>query len=202
MIISHEVGDREGVGCDLANIANLLIDEELYPEAIARAIEARAIATDVKSSYVGSYSNVNLALAYLYSENLSGARAAAEIAQQYNEPEDNHFVFALLGLITLRQRDGNAAHEALAAAVSEADELLSYTAQNYYPLDTKGLALCGLMLCDGANRTAAASEAYRMARAINRDAGEVARVLRLFDALAVVDSAGVLKDVRAAAAGE
>jgi hypothetical protein len=79
--------------------------------------------------------------------------------------------------------------------------LLTYAAQNYFATDTKGLALCGLTLCDGANRTSAAIEAYRSARAINKDAGVVARVLRLFDALAVVDSAGVLKDVRAAAAG-
>jgi hypothetical protein len=78
----------------------------------------------------------------------------------------------------------------------------SADAQNYLALDTKGLALCGLTLCDGANRTSAAIEAYRAARAINKDAGVVARVLRLFDAVAVVDSAGALKDVRAAAAGE
>jgi hypothetical protein len=42
--------------------------------------------------------------------------------------------------------------------------------------------------------------AYRSARATNKDAGNVERALRLFDALAVVDSAGVLKDVRTAAA--
>ena len=95
-----------------------------------------------------------------------------------------------------------AAQEAFAAAVYATDELLSFTAQNYAALQTKGLALCGLTLCDSGNRTSAASEAYRAARAINRDAGIVARVLRLFDALAVVDSTGVLKEVRAAAAGE
>jgi hypothetical protein len=48
----------------------------------------------------------------------------------------------------------------------------------------------------------AAIKAYKAARAVNKDAGVVARVLRLFDALAVVDSVGVVKDVRAAAAGE
>jgi hypothetical protein len=79
---------------------------------------------------------------------------------------------------------------------------LTYAAQNYFALDTKGLALCGLTLCDDVNRTPAAIEAYSTARAINKDAGIVGRVLRLFDALAVVDSAGALKEVRAAAAGE
>ena len=48
----------------------------------------------------------------------------------------------------------------------------------------------------------AAIKAYKAARAVNKDAGVVARVLRLFEALAVVDSVGVVKDVRAAAARE
>jgi len=38
--------------------------------------------------------------------------------------------------------------------------------------------------------------------AINKDAGIVQRVLRLLDELAKADANGVLKDVRAAAAGE
>ena len=43
---------------------------------------------------------------------------------------------------------------------------------------------------------------YRVARDINKDTGIVKRVLRLFDALAVVDTEGLLLDVRSAAAGE
>jgi len=63
------------------------------------------------------------------------------------------------------------------------------------------LALCGLALCGEANPVAPAVEAYRAARAINSDAGVVGRVLRLFDALAQADEAGVLADARAAAGG-
>jgi tetratricopeptide (TPR) repeat protein len=188
-------------GCILANMANVLIDEKRYPEAIELAIKARYSATEAESSYFGSYSNLTLALAYIYSEKRNEARTAAETARQYNEPEDKHYVLVLLGLIALQLEDMPAAIEAFAAAVSAASELLAFTAQNYYALDTKGMALCGLTLCDGVNRTAAASEAYRAARAINRDAGIVARVLRLFDALSVMDAAGVLKEVRAAATG-
>ena len=40
------------------------------------------------------------------------------------------------------------------------------------------------------------------ARAINKDAGIVQRVLRLFDELAKADAVGILQKVRAAAAGE
>jgi tetratricopeptide (TPR) repeat protein len=202
LTIDRENKYREKVGRGLANLADLLINERQYQEAIQRAIEAINIAAEIKSSDLSSHGNQNLALARLYSENLDDARAAAETARQYDEPGDNHNILALLGLIALRQGDAPAAQEAFATAVSETDRLLSYTAQNYSAMDTKGLALCGLALCGGVNHAAAAIEAYRSARVISKDAGVVARVLRLFDALAVVDSAGVLKEIRAAAAGE
>jgi hypothetical protein len=48
---------------------------------------------------------------------------------------------------------------------------------------------------------AEAIAAYRAARAINSDAGVVARTLRVLDALMVADSAGLLAEVRTAAAG-
>jgi hypothetical protein len=48
---------------------------------------------------------------------------------------------------------------------------------------------------------AQAIAAYRVARAINSDAGVVARTLRLLDALMVMDSEGLLVEVRNAAAG-
>ena len=202
LTIFREMGDLNGESLVLGNLAEQLIDEGHCREAIEQATEGVSIATEVNSPNLGSFNNSYLALAYLYSENLTTARAAVEAARQKNEPENNHYVFALLGLIALRQRDTAAAQEAFAAAVSATDELLSFTAQNYGALDTRGLALCGLMLCDGINRTAVASEAYQAARAINRDAGIVRRALRLFDALAVVDAEGLLKEVRAAAAGE
>jgi tetratricopeptide (TPR) repeat protein len=197
--IHHEVGDLHGVEGGLEKLAEVLIDEGRFQEAISQATEAVRIATVPRT---GSRGNGTLSLAYLFSDNLSGARSAAETARQYNVPENNHNVLALLGLIALRQGDAAAAQEAFAAAASQTDELLSYSAQNFAALDTRGLASCGLNLCDGVNRTSAAIEAYRAARAINKEAGIVARVLRLFDALAVADSVGVLKEVRAAAAGE
>lgn len=202
LAISREVRDREGEGIRLVTIADLLIDQGRYEEAIQQAQEAASIATETNSASVGSYGNNYLAYAYLCSGNLSGARAAVETALQYDEPEHNHLVQAVRGVIALLQGDRSTAHEAFTTADSQTEGLLSYGSQNFNALDSKGLALSGLTLCDGVNRTSAAIEAYRSARAINKDAGNVAPVLRLFDALAVVDSAGVLKDVRAAAAGE
>jgi hypothetical protein len=68
--------------------------------------------------------------------------------------------------------------------------------QLYNAVDAKRLALCG-----DAARVNDAIAAYRAAREINKDAGFVKWVLRLFDALAVMDTDGILRDVRPAASG-
>jgi hypothetical protein len=104
-------------------------------------------------------------------------------------------------VIALRQGDRDAAREAFTAAVVQADALLALTPEYYRALDSKGLALCGLALL-GEDAGGLAADAYRAARAINREAGVVARVLRLFDALAVADTEGALAEARGAAAGE
>ena len=62
--------------------------------------------------------------------------------------------------------------------------------------------LAGLVLCGKSTQFAEAVEAYRAARAINKDPGIVGRALRLFDALALADSAEVLAQVREAVAGK
>ena len=67
----------------------------------------------------------------------------------------------------LRQGDRTTAQEAFATAVAQANALLTQTAQNYGALDTKGLALCGLVLCSKGEHLTAAVEAFQAARAIN-----------------------------------
>jgi len=160
------------------------------------------IGEEISSPSLGSYSNGYLALAHLNSGDLHAARVAVEAARGYDEPPNNHYVLALLGVITLGQGDQSTAHEAFTAAIAQADGLLTHTAQNYSALDTKGLALCGLTLCEKSDHVTAAVEAYRAARAINKDAGIIGRVLRLLDTLALADPARVPARVRAAAAGE
>ena len=73
--------------------------------------------------------------------------------------------------------------------------------QNVSALDNKGLALCGLALCEDERHLTVAEEAFGAARKITRAKGVVARVLNLFDALAVADKAGLLARVRKAAEG-
>jgi len=201
LAIQREIEDRRGEGICLGNLAEALVDEGRYGEAIQRALDSVEIGEEISSPNLGSFNNGCLALAHLCTGDLPAARAAAEAARQYDVPENNHYVLALLGVIALRQGAGAAAQEAFAAAVAQADALLAHTPQYYAALDSKGLALCGLALCEARNLVSEASAAFHAARAINRDAGIVSRVLRLFDALAAADTAGVLAGVRDAANG-
>lgn len=200
LTIARDIGARGHEKSCLTSMVQVLIDMGHINEAVDRAAEAVKIGSEIGTPL--SYANGKLALAYLYAGELSRARAAVEAAQQYDEPQNNAFVSSLLGLIAVRQGDVAAALEAFMEAAAQADELLTRNAQNYGELDDKGLALCGMVLCGGGKHIAAASEAYRAARAINKDAGVVGRVLRLFDTLAEADAAGVLAGVRAAAGGE
>ena len=205
LAISREIGDRAGEGRHLGNLAEELIDEGRYAEAIKLAQESAKISDEIGEP--ASYGYGTVALAHFYLENLSAAREAAETARRHDVPANNHNVLALLGVITLRQADHSAAQETFAAAVQHAEQMLAHTAQNYAALDAKGLACCGLALCEGAQHIAVETirrivSTFRAARAINKDAGIVKRVLRLFDELAKADTAGILQDVRAAAAGE
>ena len=80
--------------------------------------------------------------------------------------------------------------------------MLARSGQNLSALDTKGLALSGLALCEDQRHLTAAAEAFGAAREITRAKGVVASLLNQFDALAQADEKGILKPVRAAAAGE
>src|SRR5579885_582600 len=202
LIIAREIEQFRLEGHVLFLLAYVLIDEKRNAEAIRNALDSSRIGKAINSPFIINGSNSLLALAHLYGGDLLSARKAAEIARNYDEPVNNHYVFAVLGLIALRQGDVAAALEAFMEAVAQAETMLTHSAQNCDALDSKGLALCGLVVCGDAGRVAEAAEAYRAARAINRDAGIVGRVLRLFDTLAESDGAGLLAGVRAAATGE
>jgi len=203
LAIFREIGDRRGEGIDLGNLADALVDADRCAEAIQRAQEYVKIGEEIGKP--GTYSYGRLALACLCAGDLPAARAAAEAARKYDEPLNNHNVSTLLGVIALRQNDRPAAQAAFTAAVAQAEALLAHTPQYYEALDSKALALCGLVGVNGYaadQRIEEAITTYKAARGINKDAGVVKRVLRLLDALAVMDAAGVLAGVREAAGGE
>ena len=143
---------RSGIGrgrANLGNLADALIDAGRYAEAIQRAGESVNIGEEIGSPVIGSDCSRLLALAHLCAGDLPAARAAAEAARRYDVPQNNHNALALLGVIALRQDDRPAAREAFAAAVAAADGILAQTPEFFGALDAKGLACCGLALCDG-----------------------------------------------------
>jgi tetratricopeptide (TPR) repeat protein len=200
--IAHEIRNRLMESANLAYKGSILVDQGEWEKAVELYNQAMQVADEIGNAQFQSAARKGLALAHLYAGDLPAARAVAETARQYDVPLDNHSVLGLLGVILLRHGDRSAAQEAFAAAVAHADALLTHTSHNSGALDTKGLALCGLVLCgEGAHLTAAV-EAFQAGRAITQDSGIVQPVLRLLDALALADAAGVLAPVRAAAAGE
>ena len=106
-----------------------------------------------------------------------------------------------MGIIQLRQAERPAACEAFSRGLAEANKLLEKTDQNLSALDTKALALCGLVLCENARHLDAATEAFHAARKITKAKGVVTDVLNQFNALAQADTEGVLVPLRKAAEG-
>ncbi|MBL7091103.1 tetratricopeptide repeat protein [Acidovorax sp.] len=151
LTILREIGDRQGESADLVNLAEVLVDEGRYPQAIQRALEGVRIGDEISSTSLGSYSNGYLALAYLYASDLPAARAAVEAARQHDEPQNNHYVLALLGVIALRQGDRSAAQQAFAEAVAQADALLAHTAQTTMRWMSRGWSCAGWS-CVGTGR--------------------------------------------------
>jgi tetratricopeptide (TPR) repeat protein len=200
LAIARSLRDRLLEGLQLGNLAELLIDEGRYEDAAQRAIESQKIGSEINSSLLGNYSNLLLALTYLYRGDLQPARDAAETSRRYDEPLNNHYVLAVTGLIALRQGDRVGAQEMFTSAVAEADAILIENT-DFWVLDSKGLALSGLTLCGHREHLSTAIEAYKAARAITRDMGVVGRVLRLFDALRQADTTGILGEVRQIAGG-
>jgi tetratricopeptide (TPR) repeat protein len=200
LMVAREIGEGFLEGLQFANFAELLIDEGKYEEAIQQALYCQRTGRETGSWRLGFVSNSLLALAYLYAGDLPRARVAGESGRRYDEPRDNHAILALLGVITLRQGDRVAAQEMFKMAVQQVDALLPYN-NSFLILDSKGLALCGLALCEDDKYITEAINAYKDARKINRDAGVVGRVRRLFDALTQADGANLLSNVRAVAMG-
>jgi hypothetical protein len=102
----------------------------------------------------------------------------------------------------MRHGDASGAREFFAQSIRHAEELLAQTPDLHETLDAKGLALCGLALCDDPQHVAAAMETYEAARQITSAAGTVQDALLHFDALAVTDTENLLASVRPFVAGK
>jgi tetratricopeptide (TPR) repeat protein len=199
--IARETRFRFVEAATLFSLGELSLDQGDSGEAARQLEQAIEAADDIASPNYQKEGRESLARVHLDRGELTVAREMAEAARQYDVPSSNHRTWATLGVVALRQGDRAAAQEAFVTALRQAGELLTRSPQYYIALDTKGLALCGLALCESPEHIPAAKEAYKAARTINCDVGTVGRVLRLFDALAQADTDGMLTEVRPVAAG-
>ena len=139
---------------------------------------------------------------YLHAGELDAARETAQAACADDYPPTAADLSLILGIVLARQAKRDAASRAFTDAVRSADTLIEQTNDNYHALDTKALALCGQALTNGTGQLTEARTIFRAARTITRAHGIVQRVLRLFDALAPADPAGILEPIRVAASND
>ncbi|HRJ59437.1 MAG TPA: tetratricopeptide repeat protein [Anaerolineales bacterium] len=205
LIIAREIGDREGEETALNILAKALTQDGQYASAIAMAKQGLSIAVEIDIPAAHAYET--LSTISLIKGQLDDALFNAQEGTKFDEPNINHNVSTLLGIIALRQGDEVAARGAFLRAIGQADEILSKTAEYYSALDAKGLALCGLALTASDSHLAddchlQAIETFRKARKIAPHAGIVKATLRLFDELAKCEGGDILKEVRQAVEGK
>jgi tetratricopeptide (TPR) repeat protein len=186
----------------LADLAEVLLDQNHGGEAIDLATEALKINVTVGNLKLGRSANYVLGLAYLFAGELAQARSAADQASSHAPMRWSHCGPLLRGVVALRQGEIEAASEAFEDALVEAGERLELGTDSFAVLDTKGLALAGLVVCGKEQRLTDASDAFSLARQMTRAKGVVGRVVRLLDTIAAADERGLLDRVRPAAAGE
>ena len=224
LAIHGEISDKQTESYVLGKIGGIFLNLDEYEKGISNLQESLRIANSISYNIMQINARSGLSQIYLLQSDLFNARAIIEAALQYDVPKNNHNASTLHGIIALRQGDEIAARGAFLRAIRQAEEILSKTAEYYSALDAKGLAICGLMLCDGrgdpsmptetndgktvppdmttvnAGRVAPtvddAIETFRKARKIAPHAGVVKSVLRLFDELVKCDGEGLLKGVR------
>lgn len=202
LVNARGIGDKYGECIDSINMADLLVAQARFGDAIEWYRRAIQLADEIGSAQGQCEARLGQAIAHLLAGELPAAAAAARAASAVDYPSANHRVRAVLGVIALCQGDLAAARVAFDEAVAAAGSLLAHTPHLYAAQESKGLALCGLALLAEQPDLTAAVEAYRAARAATTAPGIVGRALRLFDALAVADEAGVLAPVRPVVAGE
>ncbi len=211
LLISQEIGAQEDEETALELIGYLYIAIGDIKNAILYYQQGIQVADNLSSPSLQQSVRSGLAQAYLFQNDLVNARATIEAALQYDVPQYNHNASALHGIIALRQGERKTAQEAFTKSIAQADEILAKTPDYYDALDAKGLALCGLTLCEASvagewkvesggkkkdELIAKAVETFKRAREIAPHAGVVKSVLRLFDELVKCDEEGILKGVR------
>jgi tetratricopeptide (TPR) repeat protein len=198
LTIAQEIGNRYSESLKYTCLGDLFSDQDERDKAVQYYNQAIVIADEIKNIQCQHESRCGLSCAHLFAGNLPDAHATIELACKYDYPLNNHNALVLLGLITLCRGDRIAARKAFADAIETSHALLKHSGRNYSAFNAKGLALCGMAVCEEDTRYIKdAISAYKAAREITKAAGIVERDLGLFNELAKADSRGLLVDVQA-----
>ncbi|MFX0197037.1 MAG: tetratricopeptide repeat protein [Candidatus Hodarchaeota archaeon] len=199
--LAEKHADKHAKGWICFNLAAIFVGQSNYKEAIKYAETGARLGTDIENPTIVTYSNIYLALANLAKGNLVAARNAIGICVKYQLPKTAHRVQVIVGIIELRRGNTEKAKEAFKRALSEADSLLEITKDYYQPLESKGLAYCGLAAISDNSHIQDAIAAYTKARSIARAEGITKQALFIFDLLAIGHSRDLLGGVRTAIVG-
>src|SRR5262245_24113292 len=118
------MGDRYGESCALVYQGDVCRETAQLPLACKHLQDAIDIADATGNRQNQHEARFGLALARLYMGDLAAARESIDGARQYDYPENNIAVWTATGIIRLRQGEPEAAREAFARGLAEADRLL------------------------------------------------------------------------------
>jgi len=196
LAIACEIGNRSLESREHSHIGWARLRQQKAVSAIDEFQAAGRIADETGFAECQAEAQMGLAMAFLLGGRFEQAASAVQAAREADYVRYLPTILALQGTVAVRRGDRPGARVLFADSIRRSDELLAQTPELYEMLQAKGLALCGLALCDGPQHVPAAIEAYRAARTITSAAGIVQDALMLFDALAADDTANLLAPVR------
>ncbi|MFL6261936.1 MAG: tetratricopeptide repeat protein [Thermoanaerobaculia bacterium] len=183
-------------GTGLQSLAETLLDQHCFTKAATKAEEGIQLGREIRSPKLLSEHESSLARAYLMTGQVDLAKAAAERASQFDVPDNRHHAFLLLGISALRRSRRDEAQRAFTAALQHANGLAKGKVRSAEVLETRALALCGLVACGSPFCGDEVRRAIQDLSGLSQVAGRRQRFADLLTMIQQCDSTGVLQDVR------
>jgi len=144
--IAQAVGNRMWDVLHQADIAAVYAHQGNIDKGIDVLEQLVPQAKEIGSPILINYTHSLMAGVLLYAGEFHQAAEASRMAIQYVNPANQHYEYALYGLILVRLNHFDAAQDAFNSALDHAAELLENTPNLYSPKYSRGLALMGLAL--------------------------------------------------------
>lgn len=179
----------------LCILGELERDSQNWDTAIARYQEAIQKADFIGNEEIRSIARTRLCMVFLLSDNLIDARETIEGALQVEAPSEKHVVSAMYGIVLLRQGNHQQAKQQFLQTITQTVTLLNHCSQDIWALESQALAQCGLAVCDqNPELTSSAIEPFQKVRELVHDKGTLQRMAKLFEAVCLADTHGILTD--------